>query len=875
MNYAREDAVEVLRAVVSLRAYAPEHSGMLQDAFVHVGKQDRSAVADALQKLRVDPQDSTHGSRIALLASALPLLRSPDEKVWENIMRSAEVGLGMGKWRARDCRHIVQGAARWGVYPKGLPVSIEKYVGSSVGHAGQSDLAHLSAMLTAVPETYKSPLIQNVAQRAAILSDTLSGPTIGQLARHWFRAQYRNSEAVGALANQVGRVGEALELREAIPLLALLTNHKEHCKAEIVSVLLTQIAEKIEDSDAEVLILLMKALGQLEESLRLALHAEWGLVVDSVSEQLQGILSAATKDTAMLSVETSTVLLNRYFGMLDRRSQQETLSADAIKGLQAFASYVIERAEDFVADENPPFTIIQPLIQADLKETTEAALVILREASDQGVALPTLNIFKFILLLCDREVHDPKVYYFLRKSFVDTAANIPSVQLCAALKCFVITQNALWPRVDSMPAEDLAKIKEEREDDMLAEDSPFLETADEKDDRELWLDLLETVILGHQAKDMRFCINVTRGMHELGHNRDSFFDSMACYMVNQMESANPTTLSRSTAAVCLEALTKHKKLDARPDLEAFLNKVMDSGIKAEPAKPSKWMHDNDPSAIMTPLTPEQQKMREILDEMRVTRSADTTKLENLSTKYAKMIGQARLDDVAELFAVFADKVYKNDKLLNDVLKQLLANGSAEKMAPFGISLILHSLAQIRFAYHVTTKKFISAITEEQWASFDAQSLSIVIAAMAKMSIRIQAPLMMIGEKIIALAKSLTPLDVAQVIGGLQSLGFHEEAVMNALIARASDAANEFSSSQIAYLMTAPQIGRLLNDSALAMPLIQRCVYFQHSLSANEKQRITNNLRRSTLPKDLLTSTASALEIAPSMGSAGARRALTA
>jgi hypothetical protein len=877
-SYQRDEAVDALGALILTKGHLRGNTALIDScfqAFKNIAGKDRSLVPEAMARTRVDPNDPIHGAGVAFLATVIPQLGQPDERCWESVVKSAELGLGVGKWHSGDCRRLVHAVARWGVYPKRtFPAAVERYVTRSVAQVDQSDLANLSAMLTGLTETYGSPLVHSVAQRAIVLAGSLSPDTIGLLARQWVRAQYKNSDAVGALANQIGRIGSDLDLFQAVALFSLLVTHKEHCKKELLAILTIQIAERIEEADVETIVLLLKGMSSIADDARNLIDAEWAILLNSVSDQTKDLLRQAIKektksDSKSLaekekemklkassnspqttqpsplaeSVEVATMLITRYFALMSRRSTQQTLSAAVTECLHAFADFVTAAAEDFVSDENPPFSVINPLLAMEVEpKCVEAGVTLLRESALQDVPLPTLNIFRYILSLCEQGIADREINEYLRTSFIATCDHIPIVQLCTAMKCFAITENSLYG------AENQGKL--EAAGDEIDDDG--------KSSRDIFLDQIESVVRLHSGKDMRALLHLTRSYYHMWGRADSFYDMVACSMINLLPSSKCSTQSASAAEVCLQALKK--QLASRPDLKAFLEKAKETGLKSEPATPSKWMQENDPSSVMEPLTPEQQKLREIVAEMKNARSSDANRLGGLTTEYVSMMKHIRVEEVHEFFFIFADKCYKNDKVLNDVLKFVISEKMVEKMSAYSVSSILQSLASIRFAYHVTAKNFLQQVTEEQWSAFDGASLSVAVAALGKLSIRITPVLNQIGERIISTAATLSPLDTAHLIGGLQSLGFHEDAVMKALIARAQDSAAEFSSGQIVYLLTCPQISRLLTDVGTATPLIQRALYFADHMSPNEKQKIANNLRRAALPRDLIASTASALEI---------------
>lgn len=888
IRLAREDATDVLQSVVTLasRCDAPTERRALSHVFHVVAKYDNSLVVDALQRARLDPHDETDGASAALLAVTLPRLHC-DERVWEGVLATSESGLATGKWRAGDCRSIVFAASKWGVYPRAtFPASVEKYVAARVFHSSPSDLLSLSAMMTSLPETFKSTLMLALAQRAVVLADRLSAKIIGGLCRNFLRAKYDNVELIAALIPQMKRTLADMTIVQAASCFAMCTSHPSVGCADtaFVASLLTRISETIEDADTEAVLLLLRALRRLPEPCRLAVHADWQLTVASLSDQCNLLLTDANaaasssasddngfavtvddnkpsnKAVSLLSVETTTMLLLRYFSLLQAVPAQEELSIAAKNGIIAFAEHVTSRIEDFVADENPPFPVVLAMIEAPVKESGACAVAIIEEAADQTVEIPTLTVFRLLVALADHKLFSVKAFAYLRRSFTETARNIPLIQLVTALKCFAMAHvHSRMQRATNAAASDHGR----GADDEDAREADERESAERADFLGECLTLLKT---NTERKDMVVALALAHAIHEMNcPSSNAFWDFMLSVFLgahNTVDgSCKPLVHFSESAAAALAGLGEGR-LAAHPALHGFLNDVARMGkSKAEDhhQRPSSWMRANDPTRALEPLTPEQQQMRDLIEEMKAKKGHETQALEGLLGQYNKLLPHCRPEDLWMPFEVFADKVVKSDKLLHETLKHIIANDLIKAVSPFCISSILQSLAILRFTFHVTVKKFLLAVSEDQWNTFDGASLRIVVSSMSRLSLRLSAVLMQIGERLIFVVKQLTPTDIGMLVSSLQTLGFHEESVMTALMNRARDISIDFSPVSLEMLFTAPYVARLLTSADVAEPLLMKLAATSSEYAPGARQRIASNLKKSPVARELIGSTLTSLE----------------
>eukprot|EP00744_Colponema_vietnamica_P015122 GILI01021192.1.p1 GENE.GILI01021192.1~~GILI01021192.1.p1 ORF type:complete len:259 (-),score=60.80 GILI01021192.1:80-790(-) len=211
--------------------------------------------------------------------------------------------------------------------------------------------------------------------------------------------------------------------------------------------------------------------------------------------------------------------------------------------------------------------------------------------------------------------------------------------------------------------------------------------------------------------------------------------------------------------------------------------------------------------------------------------------------------------------MFAEKVYKNDKVLKRAMEYLLSTGTITKLAGHTISAMLLSLSQIRFTYYQTTKKFLLGISEEQWGQLDAATIATLVQSMGKLSLRIPAVLVNLGERLVVVYKLLQPVDLAVILAGLQALGYNDEAVLSLLMQHAANNAKRFDDVALAVFWSAPHVHRLLTDAETSVPLLTQTASVHTSLQL--QQKIVASVKRSALPREVIQS--AVLKLTPAEG----------
>lgn len=591
-------------------------------------------------------------------------------------------------------------------------------------------------------------------------------------------------------------------------------------------------------------------------------------------------------------------------------------TSDIATALSTIAKIINDRVEDIVSAESPPFGLIPNLLAAPHEETRLCALSIMREAALQNVNYPTLQTYRFLLALGDHKFSDKRVFRHLRNQFALTVKGIPMIQLCAALKCFVRGLNV---EMSLRPIEEEEQKSESEAGSQasgwttrgtVAVRSVSVEDLETLVDRELELEDLNTFltqcheIIGKgfsDGMDVRCVMTLTANMFQLGYRDVAFYAQAASYLETKVTLATPSIHSQRDARIvrkafetfacgatnaadgaaanqgtvasgepgaphaASEANTTTTKLTRRTvvvseQLQKFFSAVVSEGVDDSMMIPSEWMNEYDPANHITPLSDEQQRGWYILEQMHKTRSADTDQLLQLATEYMALLQQHRPDDLKAFFAMFEEKVFKNDKLLKQALDHLCDLGIATKFSGATIACILHSLAAIRFSFYATLKRFLLAVSEEQWSHLEASVLVQVVSGMAKLSLRIPGVLLQISERLAVVCKFLTPVDTALLINSLQSLGFHDDLVLGMLMQHAAKSAPRFDEVALTILFGSSTVHRLMTSAETSLPLLEKAA--KTNLSATTKQKIVTSLKRCSLPRELIQS--SIVRVAPEL-----------
>lgn len=585
-------------------------------------------------------------------------------------------------------------------------------------------------------------------------------------------------------------------------------------------------------------------VGELDKSTNQA-NKEKRRVVDASDELEEGELTEEEMAKLFEASNTDSALLNKEV--------ETMLPSEVTLAFAKIAEFIEKHLEVIVSDDNPPFGLIPNMFTAATPRTRQCALAIISEAASQSIYFPTVQTYRFLLELADNNLFERKALLHLRRQFAISAEGIPMIQLITALKCFVRGQKAL----EAMVATGELDVEEEVEiEEDIEHLQAFLQFSDEA--------VSKTLSTG--GIDVRCTLAAIENLYILKYRDTSFFDRMITYLNTKVDHASPEIHSKTTARVCSEAL--QHLLEGYPKVAAFLVEVADKGEDEDPnMKPSEWMNKNDPANFITPLTEEQEQGWEVLNKMNDTRSADTETLEKLAEEYMALIHHARVDDLKFFFGMFAEKVFKNDKILKRAMEHLLSTGTITKLAGHTISAMLLSLSQIRFSFYQTTKKFLLGISEEQWGQLDAATIATIVQSMGKLGLRLPAVLVNLGERLVVVYKLLQPVDLAVILAGLQALGYNDEAVLSLLMQHASNNAKRFDDVALAVFWSAPHVHRLLTDAETSVPLLTQTSSVHTSLQL--QQKIVASVKKSALPRDVIQS--AVLRLTPSAeGSAAAK-----
>ena len=513
------------------------------------------------------------------------------------------------------------------------------------------------------------------------------------------------------------------------------------------------------------------------------------------------------------------------------------------------AAFVEKHVEAIVDDDSPPFGLIPNMFTAGTDRTRRCALAIISEAAAQGIYFPTVQTYRFLLELADHNLFERRALFHLRRQFAISAEGIPMIQLVTALRCFVRGKDALTAQVASGELEVEEEVEIEEDLEHLQD---FLQFCDEAIAKQL----------SAGGLDVRCTLAAIEHLYLLEYRDKSFMETMITYLNTKVDHASPEIHSQVSATVCQEALDH--LLEGYPKVAAFLAEVADKGeVEDVDIRPSDWMNKNDPSNFITPLTEEQEQGWDVLHRMNDTRSADTDALAVLAEEYMALIGHQRVDDLKFFFGIFAEKVYKNDKVLKRAMEHLLSTGTITKLAGHTISAMLLSMSQIRFTYYQTLKKFLLGISEEQWAQLDAATIATIVQSMGKLSLRLPAVLVHLGERLVVVYKLLQPVDIAVVLAGLQALGYNDEAVLSLLMQHAASNAKRFDDVALAVFWSAPHVHRLLTDADTAVPLLTQTSANASGASPALQQKIVASVKKSALPREVIQS--AVLKLAPAEG----------
>ncbi|CCW66260.1 unnamed protein product [Phytomonas sp. Hart1] len=454
-------------------------------------------------------------------------------------------------------------------------------------------------------------------------------------------------------------------------------------------------------------------------------------------------------------------------------------------------------------------------------------MALIAEAARLHMQLPALSAFDWLRGVGDLARVDPDVLRFLHRAFAKTYADIPPVQFCTALKSL--------------------------------ERGRAPEVVDPEDWRGFLLFCAET-IRGYFGQGLGLgCLMALTGVvYRLGGRDDGFYDAAAAFARTKLRRADAALQDKDAAREMSHALGE-ERLRGLSDLREFLLAAGEKGQSGESSLlPTAWMNLHDPANRLVERTETQKEAAAVLEAMWRTRSADREALLKLAAQYIALLPRSHPDDLKEFFAVFEEKVLKEDRVLKDCLDGVFTTAIVQRLSAQTIAGILHSLATLRFTFSRSIKQFLLGVTTEQWGEMEAVPLVQILAAMARLSLRIPAVLDAVGDRLAELTPFLSPHDTADAIRSLQMLNCPDDAKMMGLIRHAASCAGRFDEASMVLLFTSPSIHRLLRSPDVAMPLLKGASVKVGSLPL--RQRIAVVIRKTGLPKELIEASLTRLRI---------------
>ncbi|KPA81172.1 putative mitochondrial mitochondrial RNA binding complex 1 subunit [Leptomonas pyrrhocoris] len=855
------DAREIRETLPPLRKFARHNPALLHAA---------------LKETEVVPTVALHGRRLAMLARVVPTTKTDaSAELWAVITSTTVSALAAQAWSPADFNVIVAHLRRQRSYDAALVDAVVSYVAAVLPDASPTDLPALISIVASLPEvtTHPAKLLDAAAERCAAVAEVLTPGAIGHICGQFNRTLCVNANAVVVFQEEADRCAEKGDAFTAVQLFCFVARHKaEHISTDALIWLMERLAS--EELDVASVESLCAAVAHLPHAARVALRQELTDFVSHVSSQTKELLSQVpveqgglrgSTDTEAVQVfvshflELSTALNDTEFQWPTEFREAADACADAVEPLQ----------ESLLSAESSPFGLMMRLLEGPTNKCKQLGSAMLREASSQCMSFPALQVFRFLLVMGDQKIHDPATMRYLRDQFAKTAADIPPVQLSTALRCLnVVTERegggkakaddsssvasssapAAGTSAPSATANGVVAGESEEEDDYEEERlAEFLRFCVEKARKHL-----------SEGAPLRCVMSTVENLYHLGCRDAGYFDDVAAYIEVKRDAVTAEAESADAAAVVCLAFGA-ALLEQFPEVHEFLLDVVGRGVKGEAAlSPTQWMKLHDPSSTLSPLTPQQQESWDIVEEMVRTRADDTAALRKLAERYLELLPQTRPDDHKYFFGVFEEKVLKEDKLLKQCLDAIVDSGKLCRLSAPTIAGMLQSLASVRFTYFASVKRFLSSITTEQWMSMEAAPLVQILCGMEKLSLRTPAVLRQIGARLSELCRFLTPLDTAMAIRAFQSLGLNDPPLLTKLVAHAAASAKRFDEASMTVLFSTPSIHRLMAAPAIAQPLLLQASVKIHS--PHRREKISSWVRKSSLPRDLIESTTTRLQL---------------
>ncbi|CAJ1011754.1 hypothetical protein Q4I28_007067 [Leishmania naiffi] len=855
---AAEDVAQTAAALLDLTLYLDARG--TRTCLVPLKKLVRhnpETLQAALDSADVSPEVAGDGRRFAAVSRVIPSSKSAvATALWSRVVGTTTRALQASVWAPSDLRVIIHHIHRFSAYDTAFVECAARYAGAAIPCASADDLPALVSIVTSLPELVAHPtrLLDAAGDRAAALAESLTPGAVGHICGQLNRKLWTNTNAVIAFQEEAGRCAEKGDTFTAVQLMCFVARHKP---ALISDEAVVWLMERItgEELDVRSLENLCSAVVHLPFTVRTALRQELLEFVAFLSLQARELLQQVPAAQGGLSGCDDADAIQHFvshvleLSVMLRTYPDLQWPPELLAVADACAASVEPLQEVLLSAESSPVGLMVRLLEAPTSECKRVGLGMLREAANQCQSFPTLQTFRFLLLMGDHGLQDAGTSRYLRDQFAKTASDVPPVQLSVALRCLGVataagsaagaavqgTSGAGEPRAIVEDAAGDADVDDELERERL---DAFLQFCVEVSRKHL-----------SQGAPLRCVLATTESLHRLGCRDTAFFADVAAYIAAKRAVASAEKESADTATAVCVALGEDL-LREYPETHAFLLDVAQRGVKGESAMPpTQWMNLHDPSNTLTPLTEQQQESCAIVEEMVRTRSDDVDALVRLAEKYAELLPFARPDDHKYFFGVCEEKVLKQDKLLKKCLDAIVDCGVLSRLSAQTIASILHSLAAIRFEYFASVKRFMSSISDEQWLLMEAAPLVQILTGMDKLSLRIPAVLRRIGGRLTEICRFLTPLDTAQAIHALQALGHNDAVLLAKLATHAAALARRFDELSMGVLFSTPSIHRLMSTPEVAQPLLlQASAKIQ---SPHQREKISAWVRRSGLPRELI------------------------
>lgn len=832
------DSQELKKVVVPLRKF---------------GRRDPALLTSSLDIPSLNIESSSDGRQLALLLRVMPPSYR-DEAFWKPVVQVVSHALALKEWKVEDCQWLVNSVTRYGDVNDDFYLALSEYLAYQIEKGTPDEIPHLFMILSSVTRLRDSDLMLKACNKAAA-AEELSVSSIGQICYCLNRALYVHHNLAISIQEEADRIAESSDLFTAVNVFYFIARHEsQHINTESLQWLAESLLTG--EMDRDTVITVCTALSVLPKHVRRSMHQELLEIIIYLSGQVQELLELSVAEGGVKgerSMDMLQTFVSKFLHLSKCILPPETegeggpstsvvLPDEYHAACEKCAVYVQENVELLVADENPPFSLVPHLLDSPNRAVRESGVSILREMGKQAAHIPSLQTFRFVLLMGDHKLSDRMVFKYLRNQFAKTSTDIPIVQLCTALKCFT-------PGLAGYASEKATTIAEGDAARRLVEQEVEQELEEEQTQaffRYVKETLIKNVALG---VDFRCIIAVVDTLLQLGCQDDAFYETMISYMKNKITTVTPADQSSESAASILR-LMKKEILLRHDGVQRFLETIVAEGRKEEGSlTPSEWMNLHDPAHALLPLTEEQREGWKIIDTMVLTRADDREALIDLAKKYIAMLPQLRPDDSKFFFGVFEEKVLKEDVLLKECLEQLISTGIVTKLSATTIAAILHSLSVVRFIYSRTVKDFLHAISVEQWHIMEATPIVHLLSGLAKLSMRLPAVLDHIGKRIHEVHRFMSPFDVAQSIHSLQALGFKDDAILMELMQHASSSARSFDDASLGLLFSAPSVHRLLRKPEIALPLLQRVS--RTTLSIRARERVVRCISKAPLPRELI------------------------